>query len=305
MNIFKPPGAAQPVPSETPQDIARESERWAQADVRARARHRSRTQEVLDRRRHRGRSALHAGASRPHRLRLPARSRLPGRIPVHARRPAGDEPHRSVRGLGLFGVRRRAGVQPALPQADRDRHRADPGRARSADPVRLRFRSRDGGGRGRQCRGRHRHARRHGAVVRGHPGRQPQAHRHARQLDRPDRARALRRARREAGHPLAALHGQSAERSAQGIYRARHANPAAGAGRQARHRRGRLVRRARPELVADDGLRQSHQRRRRWLEHGHRDRARQCPPLHRAAAGAGLFDRPGGAAPAHVPGRAA
>ncbi len=144
MNIFKPPGAAEPVAAQTTQDVAAECARWLKETFApARGNGPERRKFVTDV----GIAVdplYTPGASRPHRLRLSARSRLSRRISVHPRRPAGHEPHRSVRGLGLFRLRRRRGLQPALPQADRDRHRADPGRARSADPVRLRFRPRDG-----------------------------------------------------------------------------------------------------------------------------------------------------------------
>ena len=178
-------------------------------------------------------------------------------------------------------------MQSPLPQADRDRRRADPGRARSADPVRLRLRPRDGGGRGRQCRRRDRYAGRHGALVRGHSRRQHQAHRHARQLDRARScSRSMPRSARSRASP-GSRYTVNLQNDPLKEYIARGTQilPPAPAAKLA-SRCGRLVRRARAELVADDGLRQPHQCRRRRLEHGHGDRARQRPALYRAAAGA-------------------
>ena len=99
--------------------------------------------------------------------------------------------------------------------------------------------------------------------------------------------------------------GQPAERSAQGIHRARNPDPAAAPAAQLAadcvawcvdHAPGWS-----PMTVCVE----PHQCRRRGVQPRHRDRAGQCDSLHRAVAPNGLFDRSGGAAAAHVPGRAA
>ena len=156
LNIAKPPGAFHPErPQETSADLAAETARWQREAFAPAAAGRDR------------RFVTDTGIPLEP-LYTPAHLAengfdylrdlgFPGRVSVHARRPRRHEPHRSVRRLGLFRVRRRRGVQPALPQADRDRHGADSRGARSADPVRLRLRPRDGDRGGRQCRRRDRH----------------------------------------------------------------------------------------------------------------------------------------------------
>ena len=78
-----------------------------------------------------------------------ARSRVPGRVPVHARRPADDVPRAALDDAAVRGVRLGGGDQPALPLPPRPGpDRAQRG-VRPADPDGLRRRPRDGAERGR------------------------------------------------------------------------------------------------------------------------------------------------------------
>ena len=168
----------------------------------------------------------HAGR-RAHRLH--ARSRLPRRVPVHARRPADDVPrppldHAHVRGL------RHAGADEHALQV--------PPRARSDGPLdRFRFPHADGlrqrlaafAWRGRHVRRRGRHAARHGDPLRRHPARQgDDVDDHQRSGDRAPRV--LRRARRHPRHPAHGDRRHGAERLPQGVHRA----AARGSSRRAR-----------------------------------------------------------------------
>ena len=146
---------------------------------------------VRDRRRHRDQGRLRPGRC----TRRPPTP--PGRVPVHARRPADDVPRPAVDDAPVRRVRHRRRVEPPLQVPARAGRQGPVGRVRSADADGPRLGSPDGARRGRPGRRRDRLARGHARAVRRHPARR-RLDVDDDQRDRGDAARALHRGRRGA-----------------------------------------------------------------------------------------------------------
>ena len=188
--------------------------------------------------------------ARERRGRLRARPRLPGRVPVHARRLPVDVPRPAVDDAPVRRLRHRRGDERALPLPARPRPDRALDRLRHADADGLRLGPPEVARRGRPRGRRDRLARGHGDALRRHPARRG-LDVDDDQLAGGDPARLLPLRRRGAGRRRASAPRDDPDGHPQGVHRAEGVHLPARAVDAARHGHGRVLR-ARDAAVAPD-----------------------------------------------------